>query len=77
MTEDQYISFLEAGCRNIARVCIDGTIVFQCTDWRHVVEMLTASRSVFSETKNLVVWNKTSPGQGSLYRQFNLLKNIS
>ena len=28
MTEDQYMAFPEAGCRNIARVCIDGAIVF-------------------------------------------------
>ena len=68
MTEDQYVGFLEAGCRNIARVCVDGSIVFQCTDWRHVVEMLRAGRAAFSEVKNLVVWNKTSPGQGSFYR---------
>jgi DNA modification methylase len=27
-----------------------------------------AGRSAFSEFKNLVVWNKTSPGQGSFYR---------
>jgi DNA modification methylase len=68
MSEAQYVAFLEAGCRNIARVCADGAIVFQCTDWRHVVEMLTAGRAAFAELKNLVVWNKTSPGQGSFYR---------
>jgi DNA modification methylase len=68
MSDKQYVAFLEAGCRNIARVCMDGAIVFQCTDWRHVVEMLTAARSAFTETKNLVVWNKTSPGQGAFYR---------
>ena len=68
MSEEQYVAFLEAGCRNIARVCMDGAIVFQCSDWRHVVEMLMAARSAFLETKNLVVWNKTSPGQGAFYR---------
>jgi DNA modification methylase len=68
MSEAQYVAFLEAGSRNIARVSTDGAIVFQCTDWRHVVEMLTAGRAAFSELKNLVVWNKTSPGQGSFYR---------
>jgi DNA modification methylase len=74
MTEEQYVAFLEAGCRNIARVCMDGAIVFQCTDWRHVVEMLMAARSTFTETKNVAVWNKTSPGQGSFYRnQYELI----
>src|SRR5829696_694280 len=37
-------------------------------DWRHMGEMLTAGEAVFSELKNVIVWNKTSPGQGSFYR---------
>jgi DNA modification methylase len=68
MSDEDYVSFLKAGCRNIARVCVDGAIVFQCTDWRHVCQMFEAARSAFTEPKNLVVWNKTSPGQGSFYR---------
>ena len=30
--------------------------------------MLTAGRPTYSELKNLVVWNKTNAGMGSLYR---------
>jgi len=37
-------------------------------DWRHMAEMLGAGRSVYSELKNLVVWNKTNGGMGSFYR---------
>ena len=50
---------------SIAAVCVDGAIVFTCMDWRHLGEMLAAGEAVFGELKNLIVWNKTSPGQGS------------
>ena len=31
-------------------------------------EMLAAGRTVYSELKNLCIWNKTHPGMGSFYR---------
>ena len=65
---NEFIAFLKETSANIAAVCIDGAIVFMCMDWRHLGEMLAAGEAVFSELKNLIVWNKTSPGQGSFYR---------
>lgn len=37
-------------------------------DWRHINEILTAGMSVYSEFKNLCVWDKGTAGMGSLYR---------
>ena len=37
-------------------------------DWRHMPEMLAAGHAVYSELKNLCVWNKTNAGMGSFYR---------
>ena len=37
-------------------------------DWRHLFELLTVGRRVYSELKNLCVWTKTNGGMGSLYR---------
>ena len=37
-------------------------------DWRHVGELLAAGNAVFDELKNLIVWDKKTPGQGSFYR---------
>jgi hypothetical protein len=37
-------------------------------DWRHMQEMLEAGHAVYSELKNLCVWNKTNGGMGSFYR---------
>src|SRR4051794_40843393 len=67
-TREEFIAFLKETSANIAAVCVDGAIVFMCMDWRHLGEMLAAGEAVFSELKNLIVWNKTSPGQGSFYR---------
>jgi DNA modification methylase len=37
-------------------------------DWRHMGELLAAGQAVFSELKNLCVWNKSNGGMGSFYR---------
>jgi len=68
MTDDEYVNFLSQSCRNIARVSTNGAITFICTDWRHFEALLRGGRTAFTELKNLVVWNKTSPGQGTFYR---------
>jgi len=46
----------------------DGAIAFVCMDWRHMGELLRAGEAVFSELKNLCVWNKTNGGMGTFYR---------
>ena len=61
--------FLEQGSlRHWLPTASDGAIHFVCMDWRHLFELLTAGRSVYSELKNLCVWTKTNGGMGSLYR---------
>jgi len=37
-------------------------------DWRHARELLEAGSAVYDELKNICVWAKTTPGQGSFYR---------
>ena len=32
-------------------------------DWRHVGELLTAAKAVYSELKNIAVWVKSTPGE--------------
>jgi hypothetical protein len=34
-------------------------------DWRHVGELLAAEQAIFSELKNICVWNKSTPGMAS------------
>ena len=68
MTQEEFTQFLEQSLGNIARVSVDGAIIYVCMDWRHIAELNAAGRAVFTRLMNVVVWNKTSPGQGSFYR---------
>ncbi len=68
MSQMQFTRFLEDSLGPMASVMRDGAIAFVCMDWRHMEELLTAGKSVFTEHKNLVVWNKTNGGMGAFYR---------
>lgn len=68
MSSEEFTTFLHGPLRNIANVSRDGAFVLVCMDWRHFVELHTAARGVFSELKNLIVWEKSNAGMGSLYR---------
>lgn len=68
MSPDQFTTFLTSTLGNAAAVAQDGAIAFVCMDWRHIEELMAAGRAVFSELKNLCVWNKTNAGMGTFYR---------
>lgn len=68
MSETEFTRFLTDTLGNAASVMRDGAIAFVCMDWRHMGELMTAGRHVFTELKNLVVWNKTNGGMGAFYR---------
>ena len=68
MSEDEFTRFLAVTLGNAAGVMRDGAIAFVCMDWRHMRELLGAGDAVFTELKNLVVWNKTNGGMGTFYR---------
>ena len=68
MTSTEFIAFLEITLGNAAASAKDGAIAYVCMDWRHMRELLAAGDKVFSELKNLWVWNKTDGGMGSFYR---------
>ena len=68
MSEAEFTAFLRKTFELLARNSIDGSIHYVCMDWRHAFELLTAAREVYSEYKNLCVWNKDNGGMGSLYR---------
>jgi hypothetical protein len=46
----------------------DGSLHYQCIDWRHLGELLAAGASAYTEVKNLCVWVKDCAGMGSFYR---------
>ena len=68
MTSSQFTEFLTESLGCMATRSRDGAIAFVCMDWRHMRELLAAGYAVFSELKNLCVWNKTNGGMGAFYR---------
>ena len=68
MSKAQFTDFLRQTLGAMVGVTKDGAIGFVCMDWRHLSELLAAGESIFSELKNLCVWNKTNAGMGSFYR---------
>ena len=68
MSETEFTAFLTQSCRLLATYSEPGALHFICMDWAHAYELLTASRAVYSELKNMCVWAKDNAGMGSLYR---------
>lgn len=67
-SREQFVEFLTKACTQLKAYTVNGSIHFVCMDWKHVEELLTAGRAVYSELKNIVVWAKSNAGMGSLYR---------
>ncbi len=68
MTEGQFTDFLAKSMKLFRAYSEPGSIAFCCMDWRHMSELLHASKQTGYEYKNLCVWVKDNGGMGSLYR---------
>ena len=68
MNSQQFIKFLQETLGSCARHTIDGGITYVCMDWRHLSELCEAGATVYDELKNICIWVKTTPRQGSFYR---------
>jgi DNA modification methylase len=68
MTEQEFIDFLSLVFKNLVAVSKDGSIHYQCMDWKHIYEIMVASRAAYTEFKQLCVWNKDNGGMGTFYR---------
>ena len=68
MAPPEFTQFLFTAFENCAAFSIDGSIHYQCMDWRHMREMLDAGYRAYTELKNLVIYKKHSAGMGTFYR---------
>lgn len=68
MSRAEFTDFLAKVMGHLAAYSVDGSIHYQCMDWRHMSEMLEAGERVYDSLRNLVVWNKDNGGMGSFYR---------
>ncbi|MEQ1709788.1 MAG: DNA methyltransferase [Hyphomicrobium sp.] len=68
MSKEAFTTFLTTTLGHAAAACRDGAIAFVCMDWRHMGELIAAGEAVFTEFKNVCVWNKNNGGMGTFYR---------
>jgi len=68
MSPEEFTKFLNEIFRHLATFSTDGSIHYVCMDWRHIGEVLGASKIAYAELKNLCVWAKDNGGMGSFYR---------
>ncbi|MEY9417771.1 hypothetical protein ABIF69_004213 [Bradyrhizobium japonicum] len=68
MSSAEFTAFLRTVFGHLATYSTDGSVHFQCMDWRHLREMLAAGSAAYTDLKNLCVWVKNNGGMGSLYR---------
>jgi DNA modification methylase len=68
MSAPAFTGFLERFLGCAIRSSRDGAIHYVFMDWRHLHQLLGAALPLYSEWKNLLVWNKHNAGQGSFYR---------
>lgn len=68
MSPAEFRAFLSESLSAMAAACQDGAIAFVCMDWGHITDLFQIGAEIFSETKNLIVWDKGVGGMGSMYR---------
>jgi DNA modification methylase len=68
MSSAEFERFLATALGHATNYSADGAIHYVCMDWRHIPELLSATANLYTELKNVCVWNKSNAGMGSLYR---------
>lgn len=68
MSEPEFIAFLEAFIKHNIAFSRDGSLHYICMDWRHIYELMHAGKKLYTECKNICVWNKENGGMGAMYR---------
>jgi DNA modification methylase len=68
MTEAEFTEFLTTSFKLMRAHTAPGAVIFACSDWRHMWEMLSAGRAAELPLLNLCVWSKTNSGMGSFFR---------
>jgi DNA modification methylase len=68
MTPEEFIQWLKDVFINLILFSTPGSIHFICMDWKHIYEVISAGREMYTKYMNLCIWNKDNGGMGSFYR---------
>ena len=58
MSEEEFIAFLKIVMNLLVTYSRPGSLHYLAMDWRHIFEIMTASRGVYSRFVNMCVWAK-------------------
>ena len=67
-TPDEYRAFLKSTVGHMVSVTRLGGLIYIFIDWRHVEDVLQVCQALDLVLRNICIWSKTTPGQGSFYR---------
>jgi DNA modification methylase len=68
MNSDEFMAFNKAWMSAVIAYLIEGGLLATFIDWRSVELVLACGRELGLGLLNLIVWNKSNGGQGSLWR---------
>jgi hypothetical protein len=68
ITDDQYFLLLRDALAVLQKLSCSSALIFSCTDWRHVMEMLVAGRACGLPLYQIIAWIKSNGSIGGLYR---------
>ncbi len=77
MDAEEFTSFLLTWMQLARSHMTDASVLFTCTDWRHLPEATAALTGAGDELINLCIWVKSQGGMGSLYRSRHELVLVS
>lgn len=76
MSDLEFKDFLRDSVKVMQCHSEDGALLYVFMDWRHIEALLSVGRDLTLALKNICVWNKTTPGQGSFYRSAHELVTV-
>jgi DNA modification methylase len=68
LSDAEFTEFLKVALSNASSNVADGGLVYACMDWRHIEQLLVASRTSGLDFINLCVWVKPNGRLGSFYK---------
>lgn len=68
MSADEFAQFLGTAHQRLHEALKPGGVLFSCMDWRSIASLVEAGEHAGFDLINMVVWDKTTGGMGSLYR---------
>lgn len=68
MSDDEFAAFLAEVMACCIKSSADGSLHFMFMDWRGIGRLLDCGARLYTELKNVCVWDKGRGGMGSLYR---------